>query len=98
MNQSNEEDEVDDFFGTGTMYLILFSLSISKKYVFIDFGAIVLFYYEHRSIYIFFILQKRLPFSHKIIVFLVVGYLKKMNPESSDLSYVQINIQKLKSY
>ena len=60
------------------------SVLLTLKCMFMQILAV--FYYENRSEQ-FFIFQKWLTFTNKKIVFLVVGHLKNMNPESIDLCY-----------
>ena len=62
-----------------------------------SFEAMIVFYYEHRSILSFVIFKKRLTLNFKNFYFLLLDIRKKMNPGSSGLYFVQIDLQKLKS-
>ena len=84
-NHLSTKPKLATFFGIGTISLLLFSFNLSNHMFMQRFGAIAVFYYEHWTIYTFFYFFKKVNFLPRKLVFLVVGYLKTMNPGSSAL-------------
>ena len=75
------------FFGRGTICLLLFSFIISKCR-FTHILGLFLYFIMNIEVFTVFLFSKKGWLLATKLIFLVAGYLKKMNPGSSGLSYV----------